>query len=158
MNSTVPVIAYSLPYLIILAGFAFLIKGADFLVDGASAVAKRFHVSDMLIGLTVVAFGTSTPELAVNLLAATQNTTDIAVGNVVGSNIFNILFVLGISSIIQPLPLRAASNIDIGTVLLATILLFVFMFTGRRHALDRWEGFLFVFFYIGYIGVLVFRA
>ena len=76
-----------LPYFMILIGFAFLIKGADLLVEGASAVARRFNVSDMVIGLTVVAFGTSTPELSVNLLAAVQNTTDIAIGNVVGSNI-----------------------------------------------------------------------
>lgn len=92
-----------LPSLIVVLGFLFLIKGADSLVAGASTVARRFNVSDMVIGLTVVAFGTSAPELAVNLLAAAQKTTDIAIGNVVGSNIANIFLVLGIASLFRPL-------------------------------------------------------
>jgi cation:H+ antiporter len=95
-------IATVFPYFIILIGFAFLIKGADLLVDGASAVARRFNVSDMVIGLTVVAFGTSAPELAVNLIAAAQKTTDIAISNVIGSNIANILLILGTAVLIRP--------------------------------------------------------
>ena len=86
-----------LPSLMILVGFGILIKGADLLVEGASAVARRFNVSDMVIGLTVVAFGTSAPELAVNLTAAVQENTDIAIANVIGSNIANILLILGIA-------------------------------------------------------------
>lgn len=84
-------------------GFVILIKGADFLVTGSSALARRIGVSDLVIGLTVVAFGTSTPELLVNIFASAQGNTEIAIGNIVGSNTFNILFILGISSLIYPL-------------------------------------------------------
>jgi len=80
-----------------------LIKGADFLVDGASAIARRLRVSDLVIGLTVVAFGTSTPELFVNIIASIKGNTEIAIGNVLGSNISNVFLILGISSIIYPL-------------------------------------------------------
>ncbi len=92
-----------LSYLLFIAGFVILIKGADFLVNGASAVARRFNVSDLVIGLTVVAFGTSTPELFVNILASAKGNTDIAIGNVLGSNICNILLILGVSAVIYPL-------------------------------------------------------
>jgi len=77
-------------YVLLITGFVLLIKGADFLVNGASSIARRFHVSDMVIGLTIVAFGTSTPELATSAMAAYKKKVEIAVGNVVGSNIFNI--------------------------------------------------------------------
>jgi cation:H+ antiporter len=90
-------------YFLFLLGFVLLIKGADFLVDGASAIAKRFNVSDLVIGLTVVAFGTSTPELFVNIVASARGNTEIAIGNVLGSNICNILLILGISAVIYPL-------------------------------------------------------
>lgn len=90
-------------FLLLALGFILLIKGADFLVDGSSSIARRLNVSDLVIGLTVVAFGTSTPELFVNLIASIKGTTDIAVGNVLGSNIANILLILGISSVIHPL-------------------------------------------------------
>ena len=84
-------------------GFVFLIKGADFLVDGAASIARSLNVSDLVIGLTVVAFGTSTPELFVNLIASFKGNTEIAIGNVLGSNIANILLILGVSAIIYPL-------------------------------------------------------
>ena len=91
------------PYFSLIIGFVFLIKGAGFLVDGASAIARRFHVSDLVIGLTVVAFGTSTPELLVNIVASIKGNTEIAVGNVLGSNIANVLLILGVSAVIFPL-------------------------------------------------------
>ena len=84
-----------LVYLFFIIGFLFLIKGADFLVDGASSIARRLSISDLVIGLTVVAFGTSTPELFVNIIASFRGNTDIAIGNVVGSNIANVFLVLG---------------------------------------------------------------
>ena len=80
-----------LTYILFVLGFVFLIKGADLMVTGASAIARRFNISDLVIGLTVVAFGTSSPELFVNLLASLQGSTDIAIGNVMGSNIANLL-------------------------------------------------------------------
>ena len=89
-----------LTYLLFIVGFVILIKGADFLVDGASAIARRLKVSDLVIGLTVVAFGTSTPELFVNIVASIRGNADIANGNVLGSNIANVFLVLGVSSII----------------------------------------------------------
>ena len=85
------------------AGFLLLIKGADILVKGASSIARRFNVSDLAIGLTVVAFGTSAPELSVNLIASIQGNTSIAVGNVLGSNIANVLLILGVTAVMYPL-------------------------------------------------------
>ena len=92
-----------LTYLLFGLGFILLIKGADWLVNGASAIARRFNVSDLVIGLTVVAFGTSTPELFVNIVASGKGNTDIAIGNVLGSNISNVFLILGVSAIIYPL-------------------------------------------------------
>jgi len=90
-------------YVLLIAGFVLLIKGADFLVNGASSIARRFHISDLVIGLTIVAVGTSLPELATSAMAAYKKNVEIALGNVVGSNIFNIFFVLAASSIIKSL-------------------------------------------------------
>lgn len=98
-----------LPWVLLLLGFGLLIKAADWLVDGASALARRLKVSDLAIGLTVVAFGTSTPELFVNLVAAAQGKTALALGNVIGSNIANILLILGIAAIITPLAATAGT-------------------------------------------------
>lgn len=92
--------------LLLVLGFVFLIKGADFLIDGASALAKRFRIPDLIIGMTVVAFGTSLPELFVNVIASVEGNTDLAIGNILGSNIANILLILGIASIIAPLAVR----------------------------------------------------
>ena len=92
-----------LVYIFFIIGFIFLIKGANFLVDGASSIARRLNISDLVIGLTVVAFGTSMPELFVNIVASARGSTDIAIGNVLGSNISNIFLILGISAIIYPL-------------------------------------------------------
>ncbi len=139
-------------------GLAGLLGGGQFIVSGAITISRQLGVSEAVIGLTIVAIGTSLPELATSAIAARKGNADIAVGNVVGSNIFNILFILGISAVIQPLPFRAQSNIDMGAVLVATILLFVFMFTGRRHALDRWEGVLFLMLYTVYIFVIFFQG
>ena len=95
-----------LTYILFILGFIFLIKGASYLVDGASAIAKRFNISDLVIGLTIVAFGTSAPELAVNLISSFSGNTDIALGNIVGSNLANILLILGIAAIITPLKIK----------------------------------------------------
>ena len=92
-----------LPYVLLIVGFVLLIKGAGYLVDGASSIARQLKVSDLVIGLTVVAFGTSSPELFVNIFASVQGNTEIAIGNVLGSNIANIFLILGVSSLIYPL-------------------------------------------------------
>lgn len=135
----------------VVLGLAGLVLGGQWIVSGAVAISKAWGVSQSVIGLTVVAVGTSLPELATSAVAAYRGNADIAVGNVVGSNIFNLLFILGISALVHPLPMNVDSNRDIGVVLLAGLLLFLAMFTGARHKIDRWEGAVFLSFYIGYL-------
>jgi cation:H+ antiporter len=144
--------------IMIILGFICLTVGAKWIVDGAVHIAEGFGMSENLIGLTIVAFGTSLPELASSLAAAYIKNVDIAVGNVVGSNIFNILFVLGISSLIKPLPFAGSSNVDIAVVIFASLLLFFSMFTGKRHTLDRWQGALFLASYVIYITFLIYAG
>ena len=148
-----PGIAKSL--LLVITGLIGLTLGGKWIVDGAVMLAKSFGMSESLVGLTVVAVGTSLPELATSAVAAYKKNVDIAVGNVVGSNIFNIFFVLGISATIKPLPFDTRSNLDIGVVVLSSLLLFLAMFTGKRHSLDRWEGIMFLILYGGYIAFLI---
>ena len=141
-----------------LVGLLGLLLGGDWIVAGAVRLSRLLGVGEALIGLTVVALGTSLPELATSVMAARKGNADIAVGNVVGSNIFNVLFILGISAVIHPLPFEPARNMDLGVALLASLLLFACMFTGRRYLLDRWEGMVFCLLYAGYIGMLVVTA
>ncbi|MFH2137275.1 MAG: calcium/sodium antiporter [Candidatus Omnitrophota bacterium] len=139
----------------VLGGFIALIFGGKIVVDGAVKIASQLGVSQSLIGLTIVAAGTSLPELATSAVAAYRKNADIAVGNIVGSNIFNIFFVLGISAVIKPLPIAESVNSDIFVLIGSTMLLFLFMFTGKRRMIDRWEGGLFVLFYIIYLVFLI---
>ena len=141
--------------LYVLSGLAGLAIGGKWIVDGAIWVAGWLGMSQSLIGLTIVAVGTSLPELATSAMAAYRGNAEIAVGNVVGSNIFNIFFILGVSSVIKPLPFQPASNIDIILVVSASLLLFAFMFSGKRRSLDRWEGIIFLCLYTAYIGYLI---
>ena len=143
---------------LVILGLVGLSLGGKWIVDGAVRIASGLGVSQSMIGLTIVAVGTSLPELATSAVAASKRNVEIAVGNVVGSNIFNIFFVLGISSIIKPIPFQPRSNIDIGVVLLASVLLFVTMFTGGKRVLDRWEGIVFLLLYVVYIGFLIFQG
>ena len=145
-------------YILLILGFVFLIKGAELLVDGSSSLAKRFKISNLVIGLTVVAVGTSLPELATSIVAAYKKDVDIAVGNIVGSNIFNIFWILGVSAVIRPLPFSPMLVSDIFMTALATLLLFVFLFIGTRHILERWQGICFIALYVGYVTYLVIRG
>jgi len=157
MEEQVPSKQYGLArsLLWVILGLIGLTLGGKWIVDGAVHLALRFGISQSLVGLTIVAVGTSLPELATSAVAAYRRNAEIAVGNVVGSNIFNIFFVLAASSIIKPLPFKETNNIDIGVVILAELLLFMFMFTGKRRLLDRWEGVIFLIIYGSYIGFLV---
>ena len=137
--------------LLILAGFAGLTLGGKWIVEGAAAIALQLGMSDVVVGLTIVAIGTSLPELATSVVAVRRGNVDIAVGNVVGSNIFNIFMVLGISATVKPLPFPAGGNLDIIVVIFASLLLFLFMFTGLSRTVDRWEGAIFVIIYCAYI-------
>ncbi|MFH1830417.1 MAG: calcium/sodium antiporter [Pseudomonadota bacterium] len=144
--------------LAIASGLALLLVGAKWVIDGAVYLARALGVSESFIGLTIVAGGTSLPELATSIVAAYKKNAEIAVGNIVGSNIFNICFILGISSLIRPIPFQPKSNVDIGMALLGSIFLFVFMFTGKKHRLDKWEGILFLIIYLGYLSFLIMKA
>jgi len=144
--------------LMIILGLAGLFVGAKFVVDGAVALATALGVSQSLIALTIVAAGTSLPELATSVVAAYKKNSDIAVGNIVGSNIFNIFFILGISALIRPIPVQSKSNIDIGVAVFASLALFVVMFSGKKGVLDKWEGFLFVVSYVGYLVFLIMQG
>lgn len=139
----------------IIAGLAGLTVGGKWIVDGAVKIAELFNVSQSLIGLTVVAVGTSLPELATSAMAAYKKHPDIAIGNVVGSNIFNIFWILGLSSVIRPLPFNESSDLDILMTVFASFLLFAIMFIGKKHTVERWQGGAMIAIYIGYIVLLV---
>ncbi|MBN1697260.1 MAG: calcium/sodium antiporter [Spirochaetales bacterium] len=138
-----------------LAGLAGLVIGGKWIVDGAVFITGFFGIGQTFIGLSIIAVGTSLPELATSAIAAYKKNPDIAVGNVVGSNIFNIFFILGVSSIIKPLPMQQSNNIDTAVMIAATMILFLFMFTGKKSSIDRWEGFILTAAYAGYITYLI---
>lgn len=144
--------------LMILGGLIGLALGGKWVVDGAVVIAANFGVSEAVIGLSVLALGTSLPELATAIVAAMRRFPDIAVGNIVGSNIFNIFWVLGASAIIRPLPFSPEMMRDVGMDIFATFLLFLFMFVGRKHVLQRYQGAGFVALYILYIAYLFTRG
>lgn len=131
-------------------GLAGLMLGGKLVVDEAINIAKVFNVSERVIGLTLVALGTSLPELFTSVIAARKGEVDIAVGNVVGSNIFNVFFILGITAVISPIPTNSAMNFDLFVMIAASLLLFFTMFTGNKRILDRWEAIIFLIFYICY--------
>ncbi len=157
---TEPVIVYSNPKAIgfTLGGLLMLFFGGDLFVKQAITLAHLAGISEMLIGLTIVAIGTSLPELATSIMAAYKGQSDIAIGNVVGSNIFNIFWILGLTSVITPVPIMAGAQFDIIVCIITTLLLFCMMFVGKRHMFERWQGGLFILFYIVYIVVIVMRG
>lgn len=146
-----------LSILFIIIGLVALIVGGKWIVDGATHIARLFNVSESIIGLTIVAIGTSLPELATSAVAAMKKNSDIAIGNVVGSNIFNIFFILGISSIIKPLPFNFNDNLNIIMTILTSFLLLGFVFIGKKYKIERWQGIVFVLIYISYIIFSIFR-
>lgn len=135
----------------IVLGLAGLVIGGRLIVNSAVEIATMFGMSERVIGLTIVSIGTSLPELATSVVAVRRKNVDIAIGNVVGSNIFNIFFVLGISTIINTVPVMDASFIDIVLNLAAGALLFIFLFTGKGRRLERWEGIIFLSIYVAYL-------
>ncbi len=144
--------------LLILVGFVALILGANWLVNGASALAKKYNVSDLAIGLTIVALGTSAPELIVNIIASIKGSSDIALGNVIGSNNLNLFFILGLCGLIIPLNIcSSTAKKEIPFSILATLLLFLFLnyvsFNGEK-SLCRFEGFILLVFF----GIFLFHV
>lgn len=132
-----------------------IILGGDMVVDSASNIAKILGMSENLIGLTIVAIGTSLPEFVTSIIAVLKGENEIAIGNVIGSNIFNILLILGVSSVISPIVVSFISVIDVVFMIGITILLYVFVV--KNKVLNRCQGITFIFLYIGYIFYTIIR-
>src|SRR3989339_383422 len=128
------------------------------LVDNAVILATLAGLSQAFIGLTIVAVGTSLPELATSVVAAIHKHDDIAVGNIVGSNIFNVFWILGLTATLMPLPFNPAASFDVLVGVATSLLLFFFMFISTKHKIDRWQGAVFFSLYVGYIVYLVMRG
>ena len=140
-----------LALIMVVGGLAGLIYGGDLFVASSTALAKMLGVSDAVIAVTIMAGGTSLPELASCVVAAMKKNADLALGNVIGSNVSNVFLILGGSAVIHPLGMSNIGFFDLGTLLLATVLLFIAAFTFRKRSLDRMEATIFVLLYIGYI-------
>ena len=141
--------------LMIAGGLAGLIFGGELFLDSATAIARKMGVSEAVIALTLVAGGTSLPELASSVVSLVKGKSDMALGNVIGSNIANILLILGLSATIRPLTPGGITIVDFGMVVLSSLLLFVTAFTFRRRSVDRWEGALFLAIYVAYLWYLI---
>jgi len=144
--------------LMIAGGLTALVIGGKWVVDSAVEIATMLGVSQSLIGLTIVAIGTSLPELATSAVAAYKKKCDIAVGNIVGSNIFNIFWILGLSAVINPIPFQAKSNPDIFMAIFASLMLFLVMFIGKKRILERWQGVIFILIYVAYVVYLIIQG
>lgn len=126
--------------LFILIGLAAIVLGSDFTVTGATAIAEAFHVEDRIIGLTIVAFGTSLPELVTSVTAARKKQTDIAIGNIIGSNIFNILFVIGLAGVVSPIPIGFSGSFLIDSVIAAAAALLLWLLVFKNKKLSKAGG------------------
>lgn len=153
-ESTTRLYSLLISILFIIGGLAGLILGGNLVVSNAVKLARFMGISEAIIGLTIVAIGTSLPELVTSVVAALKRKPDIAVGNVVGSNIFNLLLIMGATSQISPLPYDAGFNSGQYVMIGATILLFIMMFNPKRHRLDRWEGAVLLIIYMLYTAYL----
>lgn len=147
--------------LLLIIGLAFLVKGADFLIDGAGSLAKRFGIPEFVIGLTIVAFGTSLPELTVNITASLKNASEISLGNVIGSNIANILLILGVASLIKPLTVHTTfvkKEIPVNFFLTLTLITMAndkFLNNSTDSAISRGDGLVLMITFIGYMYFLI---
>ena len=142
-----------LSLLFLVIGLAMLVAGSNVFVGSASSVAAALGISEGVIGLTVVAGGTSLPELATSVVAARKGQSAIAIGNVIGSNVFNILLILGMTAVISPLQIEGITTIDMAVMLISVILVWLFSFT--RFTVERWEGALLVGGYLAYLTWLI---
>lgn len=138
----------------LLVGVALIIFAANWLTDGAASIARRFGISDLVVGLTVVAFGTSTPELSISIVSALQGNASMAIGNVVGSNIFNILVIIGIVALVRPIKVERSLMVnDIGLVVISSLALFTIGYgdildVGGERIVTRVSGILLLLFFI----------
>ena len=148
---------YSLPMslLRVVGGLTLLLLGGKWMVDSAVSIAAFLGMSEAVIGLTVVAMGTSIPELATSVAAIRRKNSEIAIGNVVGSNIFNIFLILGVTGVIHPLPIAAESQVDLLVLIAITLVLFLLIYNHRQRQLVRVHGILFLSLYAIYLGYLL---
>lgn len=145
----------SLSYIVL--GILGLTFGGKLVIDGATQIAKSFGISESIIGLTIVAIGTSLPELATSIVAAMKKQTAIAIGNIVGSNIFNLLWILGISAVVNPINISANAYFDVTFAAIATLALFLFLYSRKVHKLTRLHGIMFLLLYLGYMVTMFIR-
>ncbi|MDD2647137.1 MAG: calcium/sodium antiporter [Patescibacteria group bacterium] len=144
--------------LMVLGGLVMLVVGGNLAVHSGTAIARALGASEALIGLTILAVGTSLPELCTSVVAAYKKNSDIAVGNIIGSNVLNILFILGLSGLIHPIGFSPILNTDLLILITGTILLLIFLLLGKRHILERWQGMVFVAFYVVYAFFIIHRG
>ena len=140
---------------LIVLGLGGLVLGGRLIVENAVSLARSLGVAERIIGLTIVSAGTSLPELAASVAAARRGQVDIAVGNVVGSNLFNLFFILGLTAVVSPLAIESGSFLDMAVNILGSLLLFVFVFTGRGRKIERPEAVLFLLLFVGYTTYLI---
>ena len=140
--------------LLIMLGLAGLIFGGRFFVDHTVSIAERFHVSEAFISITLMALGTSLPELATCVVAALKGKNQLALGNIIGSNVFNIALIIGASGLISPFEIESISTVDMAMVIVSVVMLWLAAFTFKRYKLDRIEGAIFLLVYVGYIAYL----
>lgn len=143
--------------LFVLAGILAMFFGGNWVVDGAVEFAKYFGLSESFIGLTIISIGTSLPELATSVMATRKGNSDIAVGNIVGSNIFNIFWILGLSATIKNLPFPEISNIDIAVTAFASVALLLSMTYGKKYSIGKIDGVLYILIYAAYVFSLFYR-
>jgi len=144
-----------LSIIMIVGGLAGLTLGGKLIVENATVIAKSWGVSDAVIGVTIVALGTSLPELATSVIAACKKNTDLAIGNVIGSNIFNVFFILGFSSLVRPIPAYDNLLFDAGMTTFSALLLMIFLLDDKDHELSRWESAVMLGIYVGYVVLLI---
>ena len=143
--------------ILIVLGIVGLKVGGDFTVENATNLARMFSISEKIIGLTILAIGTSLPELVTSVTAAIKGNSDIAIGNIIGSNIFNILLIIGVSAIISPLTYNFTYNIQIGILILATIILSIFPIIPPKNEMSRFNGLIYLAIYIIYMIIIFVR-
>lgn len=143
--------------LFIILGLAGLVYGGHLVVTNATDIALEFGVSEKVIGLTIVAAGTSLPELVTSVVAAIKKNADIAIGNVIGSNIFNVLLIVPVSALINPIAYNSSFNFEMYLLIGATLFLFIAMFSGKAKRLDRWEALILLVGFVVYTGYMVFK-
>jgi len=156
-NSSVKTLSMFKSILFLVLGLAFLVVGGRVVVNSAVDLARDLHISEKIIALTIVACGTSLPELVTSVTAIVKKSDDIAIGNIIGSNIFNIFLILGTSSLVRPMEYSPIFNMDIYFLIFGTLLLLLFMFIGSKRKLDRWQGAIFLALYVGYVVYLILR-